>query len=319
MAPLMEALAGGGCPNMTELILGFVGELSDSALASVLSYGHCRKLISLTAGLSDHARCLLLFRVVGGGGCHHLRVLNLQWSGRMFVDNAGTTAVLGSALAAGSCMELEEFHLGQWSRLTDVEMVSIMDGIRLGRCCKIRRLILKAADLGLPATLALTQAVAMTPLIHLQELQVFAEARRIPPAINVNMVELIGALASSCAGLCRLCLTCVGMGPEAGEVLLQALAENAWPHLRALDVFGNDIGDAIIGVRLAKVLEGGGGSLLEDLRVRGCGLSNHGIQCLLEAFRKGACPKLTVLSVKYGWQKLSAFFEDRPGQNGPVA
>jgi len=53
-----------------------------------------------------------------------------------------------------------------------------------------------------------------------------------------------------------------------------------------LNVNGNPLGDAIVGVGLAEVLESGGGSDLVKLSLRGCGLGLQGITRLVQALEK---------------------------------
>jgi len=58
------------------------------------------------------------------------------------------------------------------------------------------------------------------------------------------------------------------------------------------------LGGAIIGVGLAHALEvGRAGSSIQSMSIRKCGLKDEGAQHLLDALRKGVCPKLTLLYV----------------------
>jgi len=91
---------------------------------------------------------------------------------------------------------------------------------------------------------ALTQAVKLTPLEHLHSFSADMDRSRFdggapsdanhPIKADANMAELVRALAFRCPALSDLHLRQSGMGQEAGEVLLQALAKDAWPYLQWL-------------------------------------------------------------------------------------
>lgn len=89
-----------------------------------------------------------------------------------------------------------------------------------------------------------------------------------------------------------------GIGREAGRVLVQALREGAWPQLRWIGVAGYAelFVDEEVKKGLVEVLGGGKVPCLEHLEVRGSGMSKEVAARILDAVKRGACPRLNYIA-----------------------
>lgn len=115
-----------------------------------------------------------------------------------------------------------------------------------------------------------------------------------------DMVEIINRLRH-CPRLEYISFNHTGMGQEAGQALLQILHERCWPSLNDIDISGNPhLGNDLVGVELASVLEEGSLPQLERLNVGNTGLGREGAERLLGGLIEKAsvcCPKLEEVTV----------------------
>jgi Ran GTPase-activating protein (RanGAP) involved in mRNA processing and transport len=241
------------------------------------------------------------------GACPEDRVLSLGGDG---IDQE-LGRVLGEALQARALPKLDTLMLKQ-TKLGDEGVVAIMGALGGGSCPGLKTLCLPFNGSGPVSGVAVAFALRSGHLSHLGFLSLaFNE-----PVGDHAVAQVIEALSGGrCPNPRSLGMRETGMGEEAGQALLQALRDKAWPQLARLDVASNGLlGDATVGVGLAEVLERGACPRLEELAIEECGLSKEGGERLRQALMSGACPKLKKLCVDedldVDWEEAMASCDD---------
>jgi len=167
MAVVFDALAQGGCPNLKTINAGNLDESGGDALARALSSGHCQRLEELDiVPFKDRATGIRILEAIRNGACLHLCELDI---GCEALDTDGAK-LLGEALGAGACRELEYFDLSG-CEFWDEGLVRIMEGIKQGKCCSIKSIALPfaaaPASTGPTVVHAMAQAIKAAPLRNL--------------------------------------------------------------------------------------------------------------------------------------------------------
>lgn len=214
--------------------------------------------------------------------------------------------VLAEAIRLGVMAELEALTLSWNSAPWHREIVAILDALEAGEN-KLKELSLRGNDMSSVVSSALCCALASEPFKHIQKVDVSFN-----PALGDDaLADLVKALTPH-RELTSFIAAETGMSVEAGQALIQALLEEAWPKLKELDVNGNDGLDGAVWEGMADALEGGAMQRVEILLLYRKAVSTKSAERLCKAFVDGACPRLRRLWVSLDTHCWEGLFEARP-------
>ena len=295
--PVMDSLADGNCPMLQRLDLTSAHMSSDggAALGHVLVSQGCPELkwLNLCFAFNDRHGSLHVLRAIKSKGCK-LRHLDLTLT--KLDEEHGR--VLGEAIRLGHLAHLEDLVLSRSKSLGVEGMVPLAEALEAGGCPHLKRLMLPRVGLGPVGVVALARALSAGSLPDLREVNLHRNV-----AIGDQaMAKIIRSLGSgNCHYLTSLCASSTCMGEMAGEALVEALQDRAWPHLEALVVAHDSLADDWV-CDLAAAFEGGAGFNLRELALF-CSVTERGIRHLRRAYRHGAYPELKTIYVSAMYRK----------------
>lgn len=296
---VMESLRTGVCANLRVLALNSaLGRQGGEAVARALSSGqrhYLQELCLTELPMDDHVgggQGILL--AIKQGACPNLLKLTLSYCGRM---GQQFCRFLFAAIQCGALTKLESLGLPSCP-LGDAGIGQIAEALATGGCRQLQHLDLSDTAMEFRGAHSLAHALASGSISHLKTCDIH-ETR----VGDRAMAMIIEALAARCPNLESLGAENTGMSRGAGEALCEAWSKGVFRSLRSVVISRNvEIGDAIVGRRLAEILKGGGGARLEVLDIGGCGMEREGAWKLAGVLASGVCPRLERLRVDGAWK-----------------
>lgn len=289
----MSAIEAGGCPNLKRLDVEacHLNSIAATNLSHALASGRCRQQewLHLKDGFDNRLGSLRVLEGIKHGLLPELRYLNLE-SVEMDQDHS---RVLGDAIMGGVLPKLEQLLISG-NPLWDRGVEYIMSALQQGGCPGLKELEISNVDMGVRGGRALALALASGHLSSLQLVK-FVQHR---PVIGDNTMSQIIRGFQSCQQMEAFDVYSTGMGEEAGQALLETLLRGPWLYLKRIELSSNrDLGNDVVGMGLAEVLERNKFPRLQTLNVYRTGLSQEGVDRLLGVIEKGACPMLGLVSM----------------------
>lgn len=239
---IFEAMRAGYCQNIQRLDFkeADFGVMASSALAHTLRSGMCHRLRHLNLNRAfdcgNASSALGVLEAMKEACLHDLRHLDLS----ELLLNAEHGRALGEAISAGALPNLEVLNLSETCSLGGDGVAHVMAGLEAGKCPHLEELYVTRSEMSPNGGQGLARALMSGNLSRLQVLEI-GEEEGTPETLAIGdpvMVEVIEGLRH-CPQLRDLDLKGTYMKKMAGQALIKALREGAWPHLYSLDVSCN--------------------------------------------------------------------------------
>ena len=156
---VMDALQQGSCPELTHLAMRYYSSRMEEpiALANLVISGCLPNFQSLDLqGTANSQALLKLLETIHGGQTPNLRRLILQ---RCQMDYMHAK-VLGEALKAGICPQLESLSISNNSWMDDKSVANVVQGLEEGYCPEIKELSFEGTNMGQATAVSIASMLA---------------------------------------------------------------------------------------------------------------------------------------------------------------